>query len=131
MKIASEFLTVNDRGERQLTVRRPDDRHAHLRDRAMLKTMLPPMTGPVPRAIVMPNLSPPATTVWAADEYRRRILAALPQVQALTPLRTCYLTDNTSPEEIMTAAEGEDDAQVVVFRSGKALSWSLGEVKYA
>jgi dihydroorotase len=57
------------------------------------------------RAIVMPNLKPPVTTVELARAYRARILAALPQTQApaFEPLMTLYLTDNTSPDEIARA----------------------------
>ena len=53
------------------------------------------------RAIVMPNLVPPVTTVAAAEAYRARILAALPpSCGNFTPLMTCYLTDDATPEEI-------------------------------
>ncbi len=52
------------------------------------------------RAIVMPNLKPPVTTVAAAAAYRDRILAALPNGASFTPLMTLYLTDNTAPDEI-------------------------------
>jgi dihydroorotase len=57
------------------------------------------------RAIVMPNLKPPVTTVELARAYRERILAALAQTRAAAfePLMTLYLTDNTSPDEIARA----------------------------
>lgn len=83
-----------------LTIRRPDDWHVHLRDNAMLKAVLPFTARQFARAVVMPNLAPPITTVAAAEAYRARIMAALPQGADFTPLLTCYLTDNTDPDEI-------------------------------
>jgi len=52
------------------------------------------------RAIVMPNLNPPVTTVAAAEAYRARILAALEPGLSFTPLMTCYLTDDIDAGEI-------------------------------
>src|SRR6185437_8856363 len=85
-----------------ITIRRPDDWHVHLRDGAMLKAVLPATARSFARAIVMPNLVPPVTTVAAAEAYRTRILAALPPDLAskFTPLMTCYLTDDAKAEEI-------------------------------
>jgi dihydroorotase len=83
-----------------LTIRRPDDWHVHLRDGAMLEAVLPFTARQFARAIVMPNLSPPITTVAAAEAYRARILAALPAGAGFTPLMTCYLTDATDPDEV-------------------------------
>jgi dihydroorotase len=85
-----------------ITLRRPDDWHVHLRDGAMLKAVLPHTARSFARAIVMPNLVPPVTTVAAAEAYRARILAALPPELGgrFTPLMTCYLTDDASADEI-------------------------------
>jgi dihydroorotase len=77
-----------------LKIRRPDDWHIHLRDDDMLKTVLPYTSQVFGRAIVMPNLAPPITTIKAAIAYRERILAAVPQGHKFTPLMTCYLTDS-------------------------------------
>ncbi len=114
-----------------ITLRRPDDWHVHLRDGAMLAQVLPYTARQFERAIVMPNLLPPVTTVAAARAYRERILAALgphpnpppyaeegakvtPPTRAgksrgggFIPLMTCYLTDTSDPEEIARGyAEG-------------------------
>lgn len=86
-----------------LTLRRPDDWHVHLRDGAQLAAAAPFTARQFARAIVMPNLKPPVTTVEAADAYRRRILAALPAGSAFQPLMTLYLTDTTTPAEIRKA----------------------------
>jgi dihydroorotase len=90
-----------------ITLTRPDDWHVHLRDGAMLAAVLPHTARQFARAIVMPNLVPPVTTVAAARAYRERILAALPAGADFTPLLTCYLTDATDPEEVARGhAEG-------------------------
>jgi len=86
--------------EEQLTLRRPDDWHVHLRDGAMLKAVVPFTARQFARAIVMPNLVPPVTTVAAAEAYRGRILAALPKGADFKPLMTCYLTDDADADEI-------------------------------
>ncbi|WAT17842.1 dihydroorotase [Aurantiacibacter sp. MUD11] len=83
-----------------LTIRRPDDWHVHLRDGAMLEAVAGHTARQFARAIVMPNLTPPVTTVAAGEAYRQRIMAALPAGADFTPLMTCYLTDNTDPEEV-------------------------------
>ena len=84
----------------QLTLRRPDDWHVHLRDGALLKAVAPATASQFGRAIVMPNLTPPVTTTALAAAYRDRILAAVPEGVRFTPLMTCYLTDTTDPAEV-------------------------------
>lgn len=81
-----------------LKIRRPDDWHIHLRDGEMLKTVVPYTSQVYGRAIVMPNLVPPITTVEAAISYRQRILDAVPAGQKFEPLMTCYLTDTLDPD---------------------------------
>jgi dihydroorotase len=83
-----------------IVIRRPDDWHIHLRDGAMLRAVLPFTAGQFARGIIMPNLVPPVTTVEAAESYRARILAARPAGGDFQPLMTCYLTDDTSADEI-------------------------------
>ncbi|MCB2130660.1 MAG: dihydroorotase [Rhodobacteraceae bacterium] len=84
----------------KLTLTRPDDMHLHLRDGAMMRAVLPCSTRDFARAIVMPSLVPPVTTVDAALAYRDRILAAVPAKDRFEPLMTLYLTDMTQPEEV-------------------------------
>ncbi|MFD1803120.1 dihydroorotase [Mixta tenebrionis] len=84
----------------QLIIRRPDDWHIHLRDDEMLRAVLPYTSAVCGRAIVMPNLAPPVTSVEAASAYRARILAALPAEHRFQPLMTCYLTDSLSADEL-------------------------------
>lgn len=86
-----------------LTLTRPDDWHVHLRDGAALAHTVPAMARYFGRAIVMPNLVPPARTTAEAQAYRERILAARPQGSAFEPLMVLYLTDNTTAAEIEKA----------------------------
>ena len=86
-----------------ITLTRPDDWHLHLRDGAALAAVLPDTARRFGRAIVMPNLKPPVTTVEQAAAYRSRILAALPPGSDFEPLLTLYLTDNMPAAEIERA----------------------------
>lgn len=97
----------------QLEIRRPDDWHVHLRDGEMLKSVVAYTARQFARAIVMPNLSPPVTSAADADAYRDRILAALPEDSAFTPLMTCYLTDSTDADDV---AQGFEDG---IFTAAK------------
>ena len=87
----------------RLTIVRPDDWHLHLRDGAVLASVLPDTTLRFARAIVMPNLDPPVTTTEEACAYRERILAALPTGMLFEPLMTLHLTEATSAAEIARA----------------------------
>jgi dihydroorotase len=87
----------------QLTLKRPDDWHLHLRDGAAMASVLADTVRRFGRAIVMPNLKPAVRTTQQALHYRERILAALPEGTAFEPLMTLYLTDDTPPEEIARA----------------------------
>ncbi|MEO6432369.1 MAG: dihydroorotase [Sphingomicrobium sp.] len=81
-----------------ITIRRPDDWHVHLRDGDMLEKVAPFTARQFARAIIMPNLVPPVTSVAAASAYRERIVAAAGP--GFTPLMTCYLTDRSDPNEV-------------------------------
>ncbi|MFQ5763694.1 MAG: dihydroorotase [Rhodospirillales bacterium] len=85
----------------EITIRRPDDWHLHLRDGAMLAAVLPFTARQFARAIVMPNLSPPVKTAADARAYRGRIEAALPEGARFQPLMTCYLTDDADAGDIV------------------------------
>ena len=85
---------------KRLTLRQPDDWHVHLRDGAMLASVVNFTARQFARAIVMPNLSPPITTIAAAKAYRDRILAALEPGRVFEPLMTCYLTDTIDAHEV-------------------------------
>lgn len=110
----------------QLTITRPDDWHLHLRDGASMAAVLPHTARQFARAIVMPNLKPPVTTVDDAGAYRQRILAALPAGMAFEPLMTLYLTDRTSADEIRRAVDSGFVKAVKLYPAGATTNSDAG-----
>src|SRR5262245_18508761 len=84
----------------RITICKPDDWHLHVRDGAMLKAVLPFTARHFGRAILMPNLVPPVVTTRDAIAYRERVMAALPAGSPFKPPMTCYLTDDTDPDDV-------------------------------
>src|SRR5579885_3634352 len=84
----------------RITIRKPDDWHLHVRDGEMLKAVLPFTAKHFGRAILMPNLVPPVRTCADGKAYRERVIAALPPGSKFKPLMTCYLTDDTDPDDV-------------------------------
>ena len=109
-----------------ITITRPDDWHLHLRDGAALASVVGYSAARFARAIVMPNLRPPITTTAAAIAYRERILAALPANTDFEPLMTLYLTDNTTPEEVVTAVENSHVFGVKLYPAGATTNSDSG-----
>lgn len=87
-----------------MIITRPDDWHLHVREGAALKSVVPDTAKQFKRAIIMPNLANPVTTVAHAKAYREEILAAVPESD-FEPLMTLYLTDNTTAATIREAKE--------------------------
>ncbi|MDR3298667.1 MAG: dihydroorotase [Candidatus Accumulibacter sp.] len=102
----------------RIVITRPDDGHLHLRDDEALRAVLPHSARQFARAIVMPNLRPPITTVAAAAEYRQRILRALPDGADFEPLMTLYLTDDTLADEIRRAVDSGFVKAVKLYPAG-------------
>lgn len=109
-----------------LEIVRPDDWHLHLRDDAMLAITVPAAARYFGRAIVMPNLKPPVTTVESASAYRERILAQIPQGSGWQPLMTLYLTDQTDPREIVLGAESGVVTAVKYYPAGATTNSASG-----
>ena len=109
-----------------LTLTRPDDWHLHLRDDALMHSVLPDTTRQFARAIVMPNLRPPVTNTVSAVQYRQRIMAALPQGAVFEPLMTLYLTDNTSADEICKAKKSGAVHAVKLYPAGATTNSDAG-----
>jgi dihydroorotase len=108
----------------QTLIRRPDDWHVHLRDGDMLRVVAPFTARQFARAIVMPNLVPPITTVKAASDYRERIRKAAGP--GFEPLMTCYLTDETSPDEIQRGYEEGVWAAAKLYPAGATTNSASG-----
>lgn len=110
----------------ELSILRPDDWHLHLRDGAMLRGILPETARHFARALVMPNLVPPVTTLAAATDYRDRILACLPDGSDFTPFMTLYLTDATDPEDVAAAAASGLVIAVKLYPAGATTNSASG-----
>lgn len=110
----------------QLTITRPDDWHLHLRDDALMQSVLPDTARQFARAIVMPNLRPPVTTTAMAQAYRQRILDALPAGADFEPLMTLYLTDKTSASEIRKARASGIVHAVKLYPAGATTNSDAG-----
>lgn len=110
----------------QITITRPDDWHLHLRDGAALASVLPHSARQFARAIVMPNLRPPVTTVASAASYRERILSALPAGMSFEPLMTLYLTDKTPADEIRRAVDSGFVKAVKLYPAGATTNSDAG-----
>ena len=101
-----------------LSLTRPDDCHLHLRDGPTLAAVAPDTARRFGRAIVMPNLLPPVTTTAQALAYRERVLAAVPAGLSFEPLMALYLTDETTPAEILRARASGAVAAVKLYPAG-------------
>ena len=101
-----------------LSLTRPDDWHLHLRDGPTLAAVAPDTARRFGRAIVMPNLLPPVTTTAQALAYRERVLAAVPAGLSFEPLMALYLTDETTPAEILRARASGAVAAVKLYPAG-------------
>jgi dihydroorotase len=109
-----------------LSLIRPDDWHCHLRDGDALRTTVPHTARSFGRAIIMPNLKPPVTTVAAALAYRDRIIAANSTAHAFDPLMTLYLTDTLAPDEINKAVESGAVKAVKYYPAGATTNSDSG-----
>lgn len=98
----------------EITLGRPDDFHLHFRDGEAMAAVVPFTARQFGRALVMPNLKPPVTTVLMAAAYRDRILRAVPANVTFSPLMALYLTDGTSVDEVARVA-GSDFARAFKY----------------
>jgi dihydroorotase len=110
----------------QITLIRPDDFHLHLRDGEALGSIIGDTARQFARAMVMPNLKTPVTTVEQAIAYRQRIIACLPAGSVFEPLMTLYLTDNTTADEIRRLHDNEFVHAVKYYPAGATTNSDQG-----
>lgn len=115
-----------DQNITELTIRRPDDWHLHLRDGDMMHAVLPETARHFGRAIVMPNLVPPVVTAADAKAYRARIDAAQPAGSTFKPLMTLYLTENTDPDDVAAAHADGTATAVKLYPAGATTNSDSG-----
>ncbi|MGR8933247.1 MAG: dihydroorotase [Gammaproteobacteria bacterium] len=110
----------------KLTITRPDDYHVHARSGIMLQTVIPHSARQFARAIIMPNLKQPITTVESALLYRKEILRAIPAEASFTPLMTLYLTPSTGVAEVRKAAACEHVHAFKLYPAGATTNSDAG-----
>ncbi len=110
----------------ELKLPRPDDWHLHLRDEELLATTVPATARVFSRAVIMPNLVPPVTTVEQAMDYRQRILAQRPEGNSFRPLMALYLTQQTSIDTVRAAAENAEVIGFKLYPSGATTNSAAG-----
>lgn len=113
-----------------LTIIQPDDAHVHLRDGNYLQRTVPDVAGRFARAVVMPNLKPPITTLAQVNEYKQRIMAAVPAGVNFEPLMTLYLTDDMSPELLQQASEQHAITAVKLYPAGATTNSQAGVTNF-
>ncbi len=114
-------MSIND-----ISIRRPDDWHLHLRDGDVLAAVTPHTSVDFARAIVMPNLVPPVVTTGDAAAYRERILAAVPDGHRFEPLMTLYLTETTDPNDVAAGASSGLITAVKLYPAGATTNSASG-----
>jgi dihydroorotase (homodimeric type) len=110
----------------QMTIRRPDDWHLHLRDGAMLGAVIDDTARHFARAIIMPNLVPPVVTGAEAAAYRDRIMACVNPGHGFTPLMTLYLTETTDPDDVAAVAKSGLINAVKLYPAGATTNSASG-----
>lgn len=102
----------------EITLIKPFDAHLHLRDNEYLKRTVADSALRFGRAIIMPNLKPPITSVAQAWDYRERILAKIPQGLKFQPLMTLYLTESLTPDTIVEAKSSQIITALKLYPAG-------------
>lgn len=110
----------------KLTLTQPDDWHLHVRNGAILNTVIGHTAGQFARAIIMPNLKSPVSTVSQALDYRQEILSALPKAAGFEPLMTLYLTTGLTEQEIKLAAQSQYVHAVKLYPAGATTNSEAG-----
>ncbi len=110
----------------KIILTRPDDWHLHVRSGAILSLVIAHTARQFERAIIMPNLKPPVTTVDNAMIYRDEIMAALPSGSTFTPLMTLYLTDKTSTEDVRQVAQSSHVHAFKLYPAGATTNSDSG-----
>jgi dihydroorotase len=108
------------------TITQPDDWHVHVRTGTLLKAVIAHTAKQFARAIIMPNLKPPVTTVAQALVYRDEILQAVPTGLNFTPLMTLYLTAQTTWEAVRKVAEAEHVHAFKLYPAGATTNSDAG-----
>lgn len=110
----------------RLSITRPDDSHLHVRTGAILRAVIGHTAKQFGRAIIMPNLKPPVTTIQQALAYRQEILMALPENANFQPLMTLYLTGSTPVAAVKQVADSEHVHAFKLYPAGATTNSDAG-----
>ena len=116
---------------KRISLIRPDDWHLHLRSGKLMQSVVGMSAVQMGRAIIMPNLLPPVTTVNKAQAYRKEIMKALPSTSSFNPLMVLYLTDNTDPKEIAASASASEVYAAKLYPAGSTTNADTGVTNIA
>src|SRR3989344_6186981 len=108
---------------------KPDDWHCHFRQGEFLNRTVLDSAKRFRRAVAMPNLQPPVTTVEQALNYQQQLHCVLPSAQPFTFLMVLYLTENTSVEEIAKIKHHETIVGVKYYPAGATTHSEYGVKK--
>ena len=112
--------------QQEIILNKPDDMHLHLRDGDMLSAVVEHSARDFGRAIIMPNLVPPVTTLEDAMSYRQRILDALGRDTSFEPLMTLYLTEYTTTYDLDNAAASNMVKALKLYPAGATTNSDSG-----
>ena len=122
----AKIFKRSDKSMNIITIKKPDDWHLHLRDGDTLRAVLPESERHFARALVMPNLIPPITSVAQAIKYKASITDALQNKRGFTPLMTLYLTENTKLSDIQIGFETGLITAVKMYPAGATTNSDSG-----
>lgn len=110
----------------EITLIQPDDWHCHFRDGDFLLRTVPDCAQRFHRAVIMPNLVPPVTSLKTAQNYYAQIQKNIPKTVSFQPLMTLYLTDNSSTDDIVAAKQSGLVIAAKLYPAGATTNSALG-----
>ena len=104
---------------------KPDDWHVHLRENDILERVLPFTYKNFKRALVMPNLKTPITSLRLATTYYEEICANVPTEVEFKPLMTLYLTEEISVNLISSLSNHKIIKAIKMYPKGATTNSEL------
>ena len=101
----------------ELIITKPDDMHLHLREGETLKHVVMHTAKQFARAIVMPNLESPVTTVTMANRYCQEIKKHIGD-SLFNPLMTLYFNDSLDSDELKKVRDSDNIIGIKLYPAG-------------
>ena len=112
--------------EKSIEIIKPDDWHVHLRDKELLKKVLPFTYKHFKSALIMPNLNPPITTSRQVENYYQKICANIPLEINFDPLMTLYLSEDITTTVIKSLANHQIIKAIKMYPKGATTNSEFG-----